>query len=210
MKPIWFKFLNGPMYISPDRFAQLQADPKPLAVDLMRNYRKLSENATDHAFFASQIKNCRKPEGVLPHIYYLADKIQPFYRQELHEAFVRAKYPEFKGKLCVLIDLSRQMTFKTVAGIEQMELAACLAAAANCKTKRIFTVSNNLVEVHPPLEGLGCIDKILSSQSFGASNIDKAINDIQKKGVFDQVFVYSLRCFTLDKKVIMPNNGTIN
>jgi hypothetical protein len=210
MKPIWFKFLNGPLYVSPERFAQLQDDPTPPAIDLFRNFKRLADTAVDHKFFASQIKNCLRPEQVVPHIYYLADRFQPFYREEIHTAFVRAKYPPFVGNLCVLIDLSRQMTFKTAAGVDQMELVACWASASNCPTKRIFTVSNTLVEVHAPVAGLGGVDKILSSQQYAACNIDHAVKDINRLEKFDQILVYSQRCFTLNNKLIMPKTATLH
>ncbi len=207
MKPIWFKFLSGPLYISPERFAQLQTDPTPPAIDLFRNFKRLCDTA-DPAFFASQIKNCLRPEQVVPHIYYLADRFQPFYREEIHAAFVRAQYPAFTGKLCILIDLSRQMTIKTAAGVDKMELAACLAVAANCKTKRIFTVSGTLTEVHAPVIGLGGIDKILSSQPYAACNVERAIRHINDLGKFDEILVYSQRSFTLAGRLIMPSSKT--
>ena len=192
----WLKLMHGPLWISPERINTLKKQVKEStisAIDLMRNYKRLGEEC-DPKELGRAISRCSYPQAVPPYLYYMAEKITPIHREELHDCLLRSRRGPQAGHAAVMVDVSAGMYQPAGEGLTRLEIAASYAVTMTYPQKRLFTVSDNIVEV-PQADGLGGIDRITMAQRPGCQFMRQACRDILRFGNFSHLVVFTDKIF---------------
>lgn len=215
---IWDRFMDGALYTSPERWATIRNSIESGEIDavtLMRNFGRLLRECKDAKLMEAAILNCRRPESVPPFIYYLADKVAPEFRKQLATCVKRSHQAItcFAGRTVILLDMSAPYIFKApwpVEGLTQGELDAVWATVIRSDAKRVFTASNELVEVSWTPDH-GGIDKCLISQQPGRCNIVRAATDLWRFGDWDRVIIFTDKsAVDFHGKYTAPHNHTMH
>ncbi len=178
---LWLRLLEGAM-CPPARIPTT-------ATGVLRNFKHLYN--ADYKTLGDAINNCTQIDAVPPYLWFMAAEIAPHFREELHNAMLRAQRRPLPGYTAVLIDVSRDMQADTptCCRINAIEVAASWAVALQ-GNKCIFTASGVLQEV-PVLPGLGGIDRILISQPQTSCHINEATTHLCNYDKFDRVIVFT-------------------
>ena len=187
---LWLRLLNGPMPGCESNLGQLQAHVAAsciTAVDLLRNYKRLGE-VCNHEDFGDAIAHCIAPEAVPPYLWYMADKITPFYREQLHTALLRARPSPQARSVAVLVDMVADMHAPVCPGLTRLEMAA--SYAVTLQNYRIFTVGAGLAVLDGAV-GLGGIDRILLQHPSATSHAERAARDLLQFGKFDELIIFT-------------------
>jgi hypothetical protein len=119
-------------------------------------------------------------QRVLPFRYVAAALAAPQFEPALDAALCTAisELPVYLGKTIVLVDVSGSMDEKLSAksDLKRMDAAATLGAVLPGDL-RVFTFSNNLMEV-PPRRGMAGVDAIIKSQHHGGTYLGAALSQI--------------------------------
>ena len=192
----WLKLLHGPLWISPERIDALKkqvTESTISAIDLMRNYKRLGAEC-DPKELGRAISCAREPGKVPPYLYFMAEKITPFYREELHDCLLRSRRGPQAGHTAVLVDVSAGMQAPAGEGLTRLDIAASYAVTLTYPLKRIFTVSDTIVEV-PQAAGMGGIDRITMAQRPGCQFMRQACRDILRFGSFTHILAFTDKVF---------------
>ncbi len=117
---------------------------------------------------------------VLPFRFVAALRHAPQFVRELDGAMQRclSEMPKLPGRTGILVDVSGSMDVALSAKSEmhRVDVAAGLAvlASAVCEFPRVFTFSQNLVEV-PPYAGLALVQTIHGSQPHGSTYLGQSV-----------------------------------
>jgi 60 kDa SS-A/Ro ribonucleoprotein len=147
---------------------------------LLRNLRGMLAAGVDPDLVAQVIVARQGAGRVLPFRYVAAARacpqMEPFLDQALIEAV--AAGPRLPGKTIVLVDVSGSMTagLSRRSDLSRMDAAAALAAVIG-GDRRVFTFSNEMVEV-PPRAGMAGVDAIRRSQRYGGTRLGAAVTQV--------------------------------
>jgi 60 kDa SS-A/Ro ribonucleoprotein len=159
---------------------------------LLRNLRNMIESGVADDLMNSAIVARKGADMILPFRYVAAArhavKLEPAIDQALQAAIT--ELPKLSGKTIVLVDVSGSMDDKLSgkSDMTRMDAAAALASIVSSDSLRVFTFSENLVEV-PPRRGMAGIDAVIKSQGHGGTYLAKAITAINAMGTYDRLIV---------------------
>ena len=159
---------------------------------LLRNLRGMDEVGVDSQLIKIAIM---KPSATpLPYRFIAAAKAAPRYERELDIAMkgILENKERLTGSTILLVDVSGSMdhSMSGKSDLMRSDAAAGLAIllAGICDQLRVFTFSNNTVEI-APREGMALADAIKNSQSHGATYLGKAVNAIDHNFTYDRLIV---------------------
>lgn len=144
---------------------------------LLRNLRNMAQAGVDGALVRDAIIARKGAQQVFPFRYVAAARAAPQYEPWLDMALCEAiaTLPVFSGKTVILVDVSGSMDWalSSKSDMKRIDAAAALGAIIPGDV-RLFTFSNNVVEV-PPRRGMAGVDAIVSSQAHGGTNLGAAL-----------------------------------
>jgi len=189
---LWKRLINGEL-ATPDtwevalssggdkqaHWLRLLAEKKLGAMALLRNLRNMQEAAVPVADIRKALSNI-KTERVLPFRFIAAARHAPSLEPELEAAMFKCVVEQSRidGETILLVDVSGSMDYQLSGKSDLTRLdAACglgMLLREVCENVRIFTFSNNLVEV-PPRRGFALRDAIVGSQPHGGTQLGGAL-----------------------------------
>lgn len=159
---------------------------------LLRNLRNMMDAGCDQALVREAIESRRGAERVLPFRYVAAARACPQLEPAIDEALCASvdQLPRLSGRTIVLVDVSGSMEARLSlkSDLERLDAAAALASIVNCESLRVFTFSNNIVEV-PPRRGMAGVDAIKRSQPNGGTYLGMAVQHINENVPHDRIVV---------------------
>lgn len=192
----WAQLLNGDL-AAPDTwevalsggankkeaFTRLLTSGKMPYMALLRNLRKMGQEGVDEELIQQAILARRGAARVLPFRFVAAARACPSMEPYLDEAMTDSirDLPLLDGRTIILVDVSGSMNVPLSAksDMRRNDAAAALAVIANAQKARVFSFSDNVVEV-PRRAGMGGIDAILKSQPNSSTYLGKAVEEINK------------------------------
>lgn len=203
---LWKKLVDGTLE-SPDTwevslsagadkketFERLIREGKLGYLALLRNLRNMMQAGVDDALVREAIL-ARKggAERVLPFRYVAAARAAPVYERELDQALVAsiAELPPLSGPTVVLVDVSGSMDapLSAKSDLRRIDAAAALAAIAPAERLRVFTFSEQLVEV-PPRRGMAGVDAVIRSQHHSGTYLGRALSELSAKANYERLIV---------------------
>lgn len=150
---------------------------------LLRNLRNMTQAGVDVALVTNAIIERKNgAHRILPFRYVAAARAAPQFEPALDTALHKAisEMPVYAGKTILLVDVSGSMNWKLSekSDLKRIDAAAALAAIFPGDV-RMFTFSNDLVEV-PPRRGMAGVDAIVNSQAHGSTLLGQAVKEINK------------------------------
>lgn len=150
---------------------------------LLRNLRNMIESGVDESLILGAIEARKGAERVLPFRFVAAARYAPQFEPALDKAMTHSinLLPKLKGKTIVLVDVSGSMEDKLSgkSDMTRLDAAAALGSIIQSDFLRVFTFSQNLVEV-APRKGMAGVDVIKNSQNRGSTYLAKALQEINK------------------------------
>ena len=150
---------------------------------LLRNLRNMVEAGVETSLIKNAILCRLGAERVLPFRFVAAAKAAPSLEPTLDIAMLASihEMPKLDGKTIVLVDVSGSMHVPLSArsDLTRLDAAASLAAILNCDDVRVFSFSDEVVEV-PPRRGLAGVEAVATSQHHGGTLLGEAIRAVEK------------------------------
>lgn len=148
---------------------------------VLRNLRNMVDVDVDRGLIRDAILLRRGAQLVFPHRYVAAARACPQLEASIDVALLASieNLPKLSGTTCVLVDVSGSMDLRLSAksGLTRLDAACALAALVNADDARVFSFSNQVVEV-PARKGMAGIDCINKSQEHSGTKLTSAINFI--------------------------------
>lgn len=163
-----------------ETFERLLAERRLGYLALLRNLRNMVEAGVDDAMIRQAIvARNGGAHRVLPFRFIAAARAMPQFESELDEAMLEnidENQTKMLGMTLVLVDVSGSMfnSLSAKSDLTRMDAAASLACIVPCERKRLFTFSNQLVEV-PPRQGMAGVDAIVRSQRNLGTHIHEPV-----------------------------------
>lgn len=167
-----------------ETWMRLLAEKKLGALALIRNLRNMVQAKVDDATIRTSLRTM-KADRVLPFRFIAAMRIMPQFAAELEAAMLANLEGQvsLQGMTCVLVDVSGSMDVQLSAksDMQRVDAAAGLAVFAReiCESARIFTFSDNIVEV-PAYRGLALVDAIQKSQPHHGTYLGRAVSAVNQ------------------------------
>lgn len=163
-----------------ETFTRLITDGKLGYLALLRNLRGMMDAGVDTDLVRDAIVARKGAHRVLPFRYTAAARacpqMEPWIDQALIEAI--AEMPPLPGKTIVLVDVSGSMKDKLSGKSDMTRMdAACTLASVINGDRRVFSFSNDVIEV-PARPGMAGIDAIRASQRHIGTYLGKAVTQI--------------------------------
>jgi len=162
---------------------------------LLRNLRGMLEAGVDHDLIKAAV--LKPSPAVLPFRFLSAAKHAPMLEPQLDQAMMSVLDNQSKiaGKTSILVDVSGSMDFGKLSGKSELSRidAACALAillSGICEDLRVFTFSNQIVEV-PARKGMALKDAIVRSQNHGGTDLGGAVMAVDKQVDYDRLIVIS-------------------
>ncbi len=169
---------------------------------LLRNLRNMVDAGVHMGLITDAVLARKGARRVLPFRYVAAARAVPQLEPLLDQALVAsiAELPVLPGVTAVLVDVSGSMDapLSGKSDLRAMDAAATLASVIPDRTSsgawqkdahlRVFSFSNNLVEV-PPRRGMAGVDAIKRSQPHGGTNLRAASAVLANKVAYDRLIV---------------------
>lgn len=152
---------------------------------LLMNLRNMESANVDRAIVEQALSDGAPHSKALPFRFISAAKHAPSYAQSLSDAMVAAieGAEKLAGKTALVVDVSGSMDDKLSGKSELMRLEAAGALGILlrevCQSVRVFTFSNQLVEV-PNLRGIGLMDAIHRSQPHGGTQLADSLDALSR------------------------------
>lgn len=163
-----------------ETFERLLREEKLGYLALLRNLRNMREAGVDEDLVNAAIIARRGARRVLPFRYVAAVRACPTYAYALGQALAAslAEVPPLPGRTVVLADVSGSMDGRLSgrSELDRMDAAATLAAMVPGDV-RIFTFSNEVIEVHAE-RGFAMIEAIKRSQPHQGTYLGQAIESL--------------------------------
>ena len=163
-------------------WTRLIEDKKLGGLATLRNLRNMQEANVDEGVISQSIKQADYSR-VLPFRFIAADRYAPHYESDIESAMLSklqgmAKLP---GKTILLVDVSGSMDEALSAKSDMLRADAAFGLGMIlrelCESLRIFTFSNNLIEV-APRHGFALRDAMRDSQGHGGTYLGGALAKI--------------------------------
>ena len=174
-------------------FTRLLKDQKLGYMALLRNLRNMVEAEVDEGLIAEAIRARRgNAHRVLPFRYIAAARAVPQLEPHLDAAMLAAQdeQPQWPGRTAILVDVSGSMhdPLSAKSDMRRMDAACALAALIPTESKRVFSFSQQVVEV-PPRRGMAMVDAIKRSQLHSRTFLGAAIAAICEQVPHDRLIV---------------------
>jgi len=144
---------------------------------LLRNLRNMMEAGVDASLVREAILARKGARRVLPFRYVAAARACPQMEPALDQALLAtiAELPVLPGKTLVLVDVSGSMgnRLSEKSDLTRMD-AACALASMIPGDLRVFSFSNEIVEV-PPRRGMAGVDSVRGSQRHAGTYLGAAV-----------------------------------
>jgi len=145
---------------------------------LLRNLRGMLAANVDLSLIKQAIAARKGADKVLPFRFVAAARYTPMLEPVLDHALIAGldDMESMKGSTIVLVDVSGSMdvALSGKSDLTRIDAAATLASIIKCDNLRVFTFSNNLVEV-PPRKGMAGVQTIKQSQPHGGTELGQAV-----------------------------------
>jgi 60 kDa SS-A/Ro ribonucleoprotein len=167
-----------------ETFERLLRDGKLGYLALLRNLRNMASAQVDDKLVRDAIVARKGARGVFPFRYIAAERAAPGFSVPL-DAALQAQIGEevpLTGLTVMLVDVSGSMSAKLSAksDMTRMDAAAALASVIPAEQLRVFSFSNELVEV-PARRGLAGVDAVINSQRHGGTALGAAIREVKRR-----------------------------
>lgn len=172
-------------------FERLLREKKLGYLALLRNLRNMDAAGVDGRLVEDAIMARSGAEYVLPFRYVAAARAAPRWANAINSALMIAvaDLPAFRGTTAVLVDVSPSMNVavSSRSDLTRMDAAAAVAGLCRGEQLRVFSFSNDFVEV-PAFGGLAGIDAIIRSQPHNGTRLHEAISRAIGMG-FERIIV---------------------
>lgn len=159
---------------------------------LIRNLRNMVQSGVNADLVRSAILARKGAGRVLPFRFVAAAMAAPMFEPELDQALCAtiAEGPRLAGRTVVLVDVSGSMhdSLSARSDMTRMDAAATLASMINAEALRVFSFSDQVVEV-PPRRGMAGVNAVLSSQPHYGTRLIEAVNAINSSVPLDRLIV---------------------
>ncbi len=165
------------------------------AMALLRNLRNMEKDKVPEETVKAAIANM-KAERVLPFRFVTAARYAPKLEPELEAAMFRclAGQERLPGKTVILVDVSGSMDSAISSKSELLRIDAAAALAMLIReiadSVVVYTFSDNLA-ILPARRGMALRDAIKTSQPHGGTWLGRAVDDVNKREVYDRIIVIS-------------------
>lgn len=202
---LWKRLINGEMK-TPDTwevalsagadkretFERLLREKQIGYFALLRNLRNMAEaNVEEQLVRAAILARQGGADKILPFRYVAAARAAPRFEPELDTALCEsvASSVPLSGKTIVLVDVSGSMDahLSGKSDMKRIDAAAALASVVSGDL-RVFTFSNQLVEV-PPRRGMAGVDAVIKSQDHGGTRLGQAVQLLNEQVKADRLVV---------------------
>ncbi len=172
-------------------FERLLSENKLGSLALLRNLRNMVQAGVDPALVNNAIATVNHSR-TLPFRFVSAARHAPMYEPALDRALVQSieALPELPGTTVVLVDVSGSMFYSNVSAksdITRADAAATLGSMIG-GNRRVFTFSNQIIEVAPRL-GMAGVEAIQRSQPHSGTDLRRAIQHINDNVPCDRLIV---------------------
>lgn len=161
-----------------ETFERLMRERKLGYLALLRNLRNMIESGCDLDLVRESITARLGASKVLPFRFVAAARAVPSLEPILDEAMSDSisSLPELSGHTIVLVDVSASMhaPLSSKSDMSRIDAAATLASVINSRDLRVFSFSDQTVEV-PPRKGMSGVDAICSSQPNSGTYLGAAV-----------------------------------
>lgn len=151
---------------------------------LLRNLRNMAGAGVDHKLVCDAITARKGAKWVFPFRYVAAERAAPGFSVALDQALVASINEEvpLPGLTVMVVDVSGSMDHQLSAksDMTRMDAAAALASVTPAEQIRVFTFSNELVEV-PARRGLAGVDAVVKSQCHGGTRLGAALEEVRRR-----------------------------
>lgn len=150
---------------------------------LLMNLRNMTEARVDPALVETALREGAPKSKALPFRFISAAKAAPAFAGALSDALLSVVHGRLGGSTLLVIDVSGSMD-TGVSGkstLNRWEAGAALGVLLRevCDTCRVFTFSNELVEV-ANYRGLPLVEAVRVSQPHGGTYLNKALHALQE------------------------------
>lgn len=165
---------------------RLLTDEKLGYIALLMNLRNMEQAQVNRASVEKALLSGAKNSRALPFRFVSAAKAAPSFAQTISDAMVSAVSGESKltGTTYLLVDVSGSMDapLSQKGTLMRLEAAGALGILLReiCESVRVFTFSNNLVEV-PNLRGLALMAGMYNSQPHSGTALSGAIQMLSRQ-----------------------------
>lgn len=167
-----------------ETFERLIKGGKLGAMALLRNLRNMEQAKVDRSIIKSALVES-DVSRVLPFRFISAARHAMSLEPELEQSMLGScgSLKKLSGNTIILVDVSGSMdtNLSDKSQVTRIDAACGLSIIARevCESVRIFTFSNNVVEV-PPRRGFALRDAISQSQSHDGTLLGKAVDQVSK------------------------------
>lgn len=159
---------------------------------LLRNLRNMADSGVSRDLVLNGLRQAKGFDRVLPFRFIAAARACPQWEDMIDEALQRKieRMDKLSGTTVVLVDVSGSMKDKLSGKSElrRMDAAASLASIIKSDVLRVFTFSNEVVEV-APRRGMAGVDAVIRSQSHGGTELGKAMTTLNGHVPYDRIIV---------------------
>lgn len=203
---LWKRLISGDL-VTPDTwetnlstgggkketFERLLKEGKLGYMALLRNLRNMVESGVDHKLVRKALLARKGAERVLPFRYVAASKYAPSFAKDIDQALQAsvAEMEELPGTTAVLVDVSGSMNWAKVSErseLTRLDAACALASIIPAEHLRVFSFSNNVVEVSN-VRGLSGMDAVSRSQPHSGTALGNAVRQINDTVKYDRLIV---------------------
>ena len=176
-------------------FERLMIEKKLGGMAFLRNLRNMLQAGVDEEMIKGYFQEPTRFNRVLPFRFIAAARYAPQLEPEIEKAMLAAltERDRLPGRTLLLIDVSGSMeaSLSDRSEMSREDTAAALAVLAReiCEEVRIFSFSNQLVEV-PPRRGFALRDAIFSSQQHQGTYLGAAVTKLNEIG-YDRLVVFT-------------------
>lgn len=167
-----------------ETFERLIKEGKLGYLALLRNLRGMMEAGVDRDLVKDAIiARQNGAHRILPFRFVAAARACPQLEAALDDALIATLVgmPKLPGTTLVLVDVSDSMNgpLSAKSDLTRMDAAATLASIIPAESLRVFSFSENLVEV-PARRGMSGVDAIKISQRHWCTYLGKAVGEMNK------------------------------
>jgi 60 kDa SS-A/Ro ribonucleoprotein len=204
---LWKRLIDGTL-VAPDTwevalsggankkeaFERLLREGKLGYLALLRNLRNMQDAGVDESLVFTALAEGAAKSKALPFRYVAAARAVPAWEPAIDSAMqaAMAGMDKLSGSTVVVVDVSGSMDtqLSTKSDLTRMDAAAALAVLVRgvCENVRVFTFSNQAVEV-APRSGMALIDAILRSQPHVGTQLGAAVDAIRSQVPADRMIV---------------------
>ena len=163
-----------------ETFERLLKENKLGYLALLRNLRNMMQANVDPELVREAIKDTANAKKILPFRFIAAARAAPLYEKELDEAMESsiAELPKLSGLTVVMMDVSGSMQnqLSSKSDMVRMDAGSALASIIRSDELRIFTFSEQLIEVPSNRRGMSGVDAIRSSQLHMGTYLRKTLD----------------------------------